>query len=246
MKRLVATIAAAVAVAAAACSALFAPAVAATQTLTLHYQTRPPYSSPRADGDVEGLVATPAALALGRAGIEFRWTLTPSQRQLALIQAGRGLHCGVGWFRTDERAARGRFSAPLYRDRPLGALVRDEVAVSGSPKASQWLAEARLRLLVKDGYSYGEFFDRHIAAAAQPPLRTHVDPPQMSRMLRLGRADWMVVTPEEAAVLGGDGLRLVAFADAPEGPTRHLYCSADVPAEWLARIDRALEANLAR
>lgn len=220
---------------------------AGAQTLTLHFQNRPPYSATRPDGNVEGLVATPAAIALARAGIEFRWALTPSQRQLALIQSGQGRHCGIGWFRTDERAARGRFSLPLYRDRPPGALVRQDLAIGAHPRAAEWLAEGRHRLLVKDGYSYGEAFDRWIAQAPAATLvRTHVDPPQMSLMLRSGRADWMVVAPEEAAVLGGDGLKLVIFADVPAGPTRHLYCSQDVPAEWMARIDRGLDAAAAR
>ena len=35
-----------------------------------------------------------------------------------------GLHCGIGWFRNAERAALGKFSKPLYRDRPFGALAQ--------------------------------------------------------------------------------------------------------------------------
>ena len=68
----------------------------------------------------------------------------------------------------------------------------------------------------------------------------------MSLMLRSGRADWMVVAPEEAAVLGGQGLKLVTFSDMPAGPARHLYCSAGVPTEWIARVDRALDAGASR
>ena len=219
--------------------------VAGAQTLTLHYQERPPYSSARPDGGVDGLVATPAAAALQRAGIDFRWTLTPSQRQLALIQSGQGLHCGIGWFRSDERAARGRFSAPLYRDQPLGAIVREEFAPSAPVRVADWLADPRLRLLIKEGYSYGEVVDRLIAGAVAAPARTSVDPLQMGRMRRSGRADWMIVAPEEAAVLGGAGLRLVTFSDVPVGPARHLYCSTDVPSAWLARIDRALDGAMA-
>jgi polar amino acid transport system substrate-binding protein len=218
------------------------PAAALAQTLTLHYQERPPYSSTQADGQVIGLVAAPAAAALERAGIAFRWALTPSQRQLALIQSGRGQHCGVGWFRTDERADKGQFSAALYRDHPLAALVRSDAALPAGASAAALLQAGHLRLLVKDGYSYGPALDRLIAAQTVAPQRTSVDPPQMAQMLRSGRADWMIVAPEEAAVLGGTGLRLHTLADAPQGSTRHLYCSTDVPTDWLARIDRALPA----
>jgi hypothetical protein len=55
----------------------------------------------------------------------------------------------------------------------------------------------------------------------------------------------MIVAPEEAAVLGGPGLRRLTLTDAPAGPTRHLYCGSTVPAGWLARIDEALQATAA-
>jgi polar amino acid transport system substrate-binding protein len=210
------------------------------QPLVLHFQERPPYSSRQSDGSVVGLVATPAAAALQRAGIEFRWELTPSQRQLALIQGGRGLQCGLGWFRNDERARLGRFSEALYRDKALAALVRDGVAVPPQPSAEELLAGAPLRLLVKDGYSYGPLLDGLIAAHPRAVSKTHVDPPQMSQMLRSGRADWMIVAPEEAEVLGGQGLKLLPLKDLPAGQTRHLYCTFEVPADLLQRFDRAL------
>jgi hypothetical protein len=216
---------------------------AGAQTLTLHYQERPPYSATRADGGVEGLVADPASQALQQAGIPFQWTLTPSQRQIALIQSGSGLHCGVGWFKTNERAQRGQFSAMLYQDQALAALARVDTLPATAASAHALLQDRHLRLLVKDGYSYGASFDRLIAQATRAPLRTNVDPPQMSRMLDSGRADWMIVAPEEAAVLARRGLHLVRLSDASDGPARYLYCSADVPAAWMAGIDKALAAR---
>ena len=64
----------------------------------------------------------------------------------------------------------------------------------------------------------------------------------MARMLASDRADWMLVAPEEAEMLTAPDLRLLPLVDEPRGQTRHLYCSRAVPAEWMARIDRALAA----
>lgn len=217
------------------------PDAALSPGLTLHYQERPPYSATTSDGSVQGLVAGPAAEALQRAGIPFRWTRTPSQRQLAMVQSGSGLQCGVGWFRNPERAARGQFSAALHQDQPLAALARADAVETETATAQALLASRTLRLLIKDGYSYGPFLDGLIVSAARVPLRTSVEPTQMSKMLVSRRADWMIVAPEEAAVLTQRGLRLTRLTDAPDGPTRHLYCSADVPADWMARIDSALQ-----
>ncbi|MGL6111639.1 MAG: hypothetical protein ACRC2B_16225 [Rubrivivax sp.] len=233
--------------------ALGAPhrAQAQAQALTLHYQERAPYSTTQADGTVSGLTATPAATAMQQAAVAFVWARTPSQRQLALIQEGDGLHCGVGWFRNPERSALGKFSKPLYRDRPYGALARADSRLRTSLRAEQALGQAGEVLLVKEGYSYGPLLDRMIAQRTPAPVKTSVETVQMVRMLLAGRASWMIVAPEESQVLlhdagnAGADLRGVAFTDMPAGETRHLYCNHAVPDAWLARIDQAL-AGLAR
>lgn len=221
--------------------------LAAPPALTLHYQERPPYSTLEADGRVSGLVATPAARALERAGIAYRWERTPAQRQLALIQHGEGLHCGVGWFRNPERDAAGRFNAqPLYRDRPFAALVRADTLWPAGRGAADALAQRTARLLVKDGFSYGAVLDALIARSAAPIVRTPAELDAMARMVAAGRADWMIVAPEEAPALlarvpdGGRTLRLVRLGDVPAGEARHLYCNRAVPADWLAHVDAAL------
>jgi hypothetical protein len=221
---------------------------AQAQGLTLHYHERAPYSATTADGGAAGLVATPAAQALQTAGIPFTWARTPSQRQLALIQEGSGLHCGVGWFQNPERAALGKFSRALYRDQPLGAVVRSDSRVRAGLRVEQALALPGEVLLVKEGYSYGPEIDRLLAAREPAPARTAAETAQMLRMLLGGRASWMFAAPEEAGVLlaeagpAAGGLRRVGFAGAPPGQSRHLYCSRAVPDAWIARIDQALAA----
>ena len=116
---------------------LCATAGAQAQALTLHYQERAPYSTTQPDGSVVGLTATPAAQALQQAGLAFAWVRTPSQRQLALIQDGDGLHCGLGWFRNAERSAKGKFSKALYRDQPFGALARSDSSLRSGMSGEQ-------------------------------------------------------------------------------------------------------------
>ena len=222
-----------------------APALA--QTPTIHYQERVPYSSTQANGTVAGLTAKPAALALQRAGLSATWARTPSQRQLALIQEGEGLHCGLGWFLNAERMALGRFSKALYRDRPFGALVRNDSSLRSGISGEEAMAARTEVLLVKEGYSYGARLDRLIAQRVPAPAGTSVDTTQMARMLMAGRASWMIVGAEEAEALRLEpgiaaALRVVTFADMPAGETRHLYCNHAVPEAWLARFDQALPA----
>ena len=231
--------------AAAAAFSLWAGAAHA-QTLTLHYMERAPYSVTAADGRVGGLTATPAALALAQARVPFVWKRTPGQRQLALIQEGSGLHCGVGWFRNAERRAHGKFSKALYRDQPFGVLARGDSGLRAGMRATDAMALPGETLLAKEGYSYGPVLDPLLAQRRAPTLHTSAETGQMVRMLLAGRASWMIVTPEEAQALLDEAaapahaLRVAALADMPPGETRHLYCNHAVPDAWLAAIDLAL------
>ena len=241
------TVAAAVLASALAPALAHGPAAPAA-VLTLHYQERPPYSQGGADGHVSGLLAMPAARACQKAQLTCQWSRTPGQRQLALIQAGHGWDCGLGWYRNPEREALGRFSAPLYQDRPYMALARRGTPWDEQRSLTRLLADPALPLLVKEGYSYGALLDGLIARHAGQVRRTSAENQQMARMLEAGRAGWMIVAPEEAEVLlaepGAGGaplqLQLHPLPGVPAGQTRHLYCNKAVPEAVIERLNRAL------
>jgi hypothetical protein len=212
----------------------------------IHYQSRPPYSQEGASGAV-GLLADPVAAALQRAGIAFTWVKTPGQRQLSLIQAGRGAHCGLGWFRNAEREALGKFTRPVYQDRPFMALTRRDGGGAPNQPLASLLGAGGPAVLVKDGYSYGAVLDALIAQQPSAVRRTSAESVQMALMIDAGRAAWMIVAPEEAEVLlqqmpeVARRLQLVAVAGMPDGNTRHLYCSQAVSDALITQINRALD-----
>lgn len=216
--------------------------------LLLHYQDRPPYTQGHSDGSVRGLLATPVAAALSRAGVAWRWVQTPAQRQLAIVQNGTGPDCAIGWFRNPQREAVGKFSRALYRDRPLAALARRSAALPNPSSLDDLLRSASLRLLVKDGFSYGARVDRLLQTLPAPRVTTTSETHLHVGMLLAGRADWMLVAPEEAEVLlsqagaRAESLQVVPLSDMDAGSERHLYCSPAVPDALLQRIDAALQA----
>lgn len=213
--------------------------------LRLLYQERPPYTMHKSGGAVEGLLAEPVQQAAARAGIVVRWELTPSQRQLLLVQTGQEPVCGVGWFRNPEREKLGRFSRPLYRDLPMGGLVRADVALADGQSLQAMLASPLLTVLSKEGYSYGAEIDRWLTQLPGRRVSTGSEPAQLVRMLMAGRADMLLVAPEEGQLLmagvAPGQLRMVRFADVGPGLDRHLYCNFSVAPELLRRIDRELE-----
>jgi len=213
--------------------------------LRLLYQERPPYSAQLAGGAVGGLLAAPVQQALARAGIVARWELTPSQRQLLLVQTGQEPVCALGWFRNPEREKLGRFSRPLYSDLPMGGLVRADVALLDGQSLQSLLASPLVSVLTKEGFSYGAEIDRWLAQLPGRRVSTGSEPLQLTRMLLAGRADMLLVAPEEGQLLIASvppgQLRMVRFSDVGPGLDRHLYCNFSVAPELLRRLDRELE-----
>lgn len=222
-------------------------APAKSAILTIHYHARVPYYVESA-GDVIGLCVDPVKDALKDAGIPFQWQQTPPMRQLLLLQKHPGNDCMLGWFKTPERKRFARFSHPIYQDRPAIAVMRrDDHRVPAHATLNGVLNDRRLRLLRKNGYSYGEVLDAMIDRARPPQIVTTGDDRTMLKMISLDRADYMFIAEVEAEALirtGGlprDGFRYVYFSDMPPGNKRYLMCSNAVARRTLDRINDALE-----
>jgi len=214
--------------------------------IDLLYQDRPPYYLPQPGRQPPvGLVIDPLRRALDRTGLPHRWVLTPAVRQLLMVESGEHLVCGVGWFRSPAREARGQFSAPLYRGQHLAMIARRDAPLHEGMSLREAL-DSPARLLVKQGYSVGAELD---ALLAERPGRATLgsgEVGQLLRMLQAGHADWMPAAPEEVqAQLQRDAsreqtLQLLHFSDPPVIVPRHLYCNKAVPAAWLERLGAAL------
>ncbi len=228
-------------------AALWASQVSlAQEAITLHYYERPPYTVAQGDGSATGLTADVAAKVLTRAGIPFTWSLMPAKRQLAIIEHNTGRDCGIGWFRNPQREAFGTFSHPIYRDRPPVAIVRDGFEPQADSLA-QLLQRPGVRVLVKEGLTYGGYINDLLKTAKAHVSPVTVEQPQLVRMIAAGRADIMFAPREEADVLvtrhesGPYSVHIVGFADVPAGDQRYLYCSKQVDSATMAKLNAAID-----
>lgn len=229
-----------------ACLLLALAPARADERITLHFNERPPYMVPGADGSASGLTATPARQAFAAAGIAVRWAQTPTTRQLAVIRDNEGLDCAIGWFRKPDREAFAKFSKPIYRDRPTVVLAH--AAFAAERQLADLLRRPGVTVLVKDNFSYGPMIDALLAEKRASVLRTSAENQQMVRMVAERRVDMMFAAEEEAQHLlslagnAAQGLRVLHFDDVPSGERRHLMCSKRVPDALLDRLNAAIPA----
>lgn len=209
----------------------------------VHYHERTPYMTKTGEG-IKGLTADRVSLVLNRSGIDYEWRQTPPKRQLELAKEGAGRDIFLGWFKNPEREEFARFSVPLYQDRPTIAVARTGTLDPDYEYAlADVLSSPRLRLLLRDGYSYGKVLDAMIRESARNRVVTTVDNIAMLKMIRFARAEYFFITVEEASVaieasaLPRNDFVFIHFADMPPGNIRYLMYSKKVDAAVIKRID---------
>lgn len=227
-------------------SGLVSPMFASAQ-VALHYNERPPYLVSK-DGQLTGLTGSPAVAAFTAAGIPFTLHSTPSARQLVVIKENSGADCGVGWFKNEEREGYGKFTKPIYQDKPQIALTSAKnTKVKDGETVESILGNKGLTLLVKQGYSYGKTLDAMIAKLQPTSNAVTGENVQMLKMIHAERADYMFIAPEEADGLIAAGginpaeIRKANFSNAPHGESRYILCSKGVSDEIITKLNNAIK-----
>ena len=217
----------------------------AEEVILLSYYERAPYAVRLANGEVTGLTAGPAAAAFQRAGIRFQWQSIPAKRQLVQIERANTLECGVGWYKTTERASVGKFTEPIYRDKPTVAVARFNFNPTERTLAAL-AANPSVRILIKSGLTYGRDVPGILATAKAKVQVITGEQSALARMVAADRADFVLSPNEEAMLLianvetGASRLKVLKFDDVVAGDTRHIWCSKKVSDDTIAKLNQAI------
>ena len=223
--------------------------VKAQSPIQLYYFDRAPYAVTDNQGEVSGLCATPAANAFKQAGIPFQWKKMPFKRQLVTIKHNKKMACGVGWFKNPEREEFARFTDEIYQDKPAITISKKgNQALAQHSDLKALLSNKKVKLLVKDGFSYGAYIDGLIKnydpEVVVVATSTNI---QMLQMILAGRADYYFTSEEEAEyIIMNAGyevsqFQLQHYSDMPAGNRRYITCSQQVTPEIIDLLNRALK-----
>lgn len=172
---------------------------AANNEINLHYNERPPYLI-TVNNELTGLTSATAIAVFQKAKVPYNLTITPTARQMDLIKTNLSSDCAIGWFKNPDRESFAKFTLPIYQDRPQIALTQKKnKKIGADPRSVQsLLANKNLLILVKKGYSYGAFFDELIDKYHPTNMATVAKNTVMIRQIEESRADYMLISPEEA------------------------------------------------
>ncbi|MFA6009444.1 MAG: transporter substrate-binding domain-containing protein [Desulfobacteraceae bacterium] len=218
--------------------------------ISLHYHERAPYSYATLNG-VSGLTATPAENAFRKAGIQFKWVLSPAKRQFVAIENNTECDCAIGWFKNAEREKIVFYTEPIYQDKAIIAIARAaNDLVKSNRTVESVLSNPKLILGTKIGYSYGLFLDSKIAQIKPVIDTTTGENIVILKKIYGKRNDYFFIAQEEAdSLIKTSGLpkssfKYVTFSNMPEGEKRFIICSKKVGSAIIEKINMAiLEQN---
>ena len=217
--------------------------------ITVAWRDRPPYYYTE-NGVDKGAVLISSKQVFADAGVAAHFVKMPSKRIWATFLAHASNFCTIGWYRLPEREAYAQFSLPILSDPPQIVLVAPSAvaAVDRHGTLSALLADPHLSLGLVDGISYGPQFDARIRASAnQVQVRT-VDAASMMRMVAAGRFSFTISDVDDWRYASAHDATLKPavrrdYPDMPAGLKRYIMCTKDVPADSMARLNRAIEAR---
>ncbi len=214
--------------------------------ISVHYNERVPYLQTTPRG-VKGLTADPVNLAFEKAGISFQWKKTPSKRQMAVLKMNEGCDCLVGWFKNPEREKFAKYTRHIYQDKPQIALIRaDNRKLKNGVSVDDILSNRNLKLLVKDGYSYGDFLDKKISQNNPNLTKVVYENMKMLELIHRNRYDYFFITPEEAnGLIKASGFpkqnfKYIIFSEMSTGEKRYILCSKQVQDSLIEKLNEAI------
>jgi len=222
-------------------------ASSATTSLTVAWRNKPPLHY-KENGVEQGILLERARQVFAVAGIPTTFIEEPSKRIWATFASGAPSYCSIGWYRLPERELIVQFSEVFHTDRPHTILVAPAAIekVRTHRSLASLLTDKDLTLGVVDGVSYGPQLDAMIKTTANRVERKTLEPAPMARMVGANRMSFMFIDRDDWEYLSQHDESVheatqVDFPDLPPGLNRYIVCSKDVPAETMAKINKAIE-----
>jgi polar amino acid transport system substrate-binding protein len=220
-------------------------------TITLPWTERQPFQYIDNDGKLKGILYNLGEQIFTKAGIRSQWAETPANRIIRELEENTERQCLVGWFKTPEREKIAKITLPIYQDKPLRGIIRADNKSVRIKTASALFADASIKVLIKQGYSYGVQLDELIASRNGQNIERSVgDHTRLVRMLREQRTDLLFLTQEEidhytaTAPDFAKDFKVINFTDLPSGNFRHILCSKRVPDATIEKLNQAIKATI--
>ncbi len=216
------------------------------QTITLGYNSYPPYKIKLTDDKAGGLVLAPFEDAFTKAGLAFVWQEMPHARQIAQVRYNTSKFCAVGMYKTPEREAFGKYTNVIYKASPFLVVTNRQSENGDSRPSLNELFGSRVNSVVLVlSKSYGSELDTLIESARSTVSYADNDL-MIINMLAHNHGQYTLFEYDKIDYFRKSGVwddsRLVSYSpkDAPRGENWYAICSKKVDDATIEKINKFL------
>jgi len=217
------------------------------ESLTVYYETRPPFMFLE-NNELKGSFGAQATAAFKNAGIAFTLSEAPVARQQLIISSNKEPACAVGFYWTSTRAKSGKYTLAIAHGSPQGIIFRDDnPKLASTNSIASLFSNPDISIVLRNGYSYGETLDNMLQKAKAQILRPPEDSHGRVKLVFRGIVDAALFAPDEAEYqikqfnAQPNTLKFRQFYDSPEGKLRYIYCSKMVDDQIIAKVNQAIK-----
>jgi len=218
------------------------------EPITIGYVNRIPYFYMDQGGKFTGVMAKPVTAAFKKAGIPYKLRELPAKRILIYLKNRRPNFCSMGWYKNPEREKFATYSLPVYRNKSRIAVTRhDNDLIISNKTLAEVFKIPGIKLLKKDGYSYGKFIDQQIAMHEPETIITTMENDQMLKLVFCSKSIYFFLSEEEADALipmagyNPSDFKYIHFSDVPVGLIRYVLFSKQVDPAIVEKINLAIK-----
>tara|TARA_R110000868_G_scaffold132381_9_gene343351 strand:- start:5162 stop:5788 length:627 start_codon:yes stop_codon:yes gene_type:complete len=206
------------------------------------YYERPPLYFTAEDGTPSGKMVDHLNAKLQTTKYKIKYQVIPPKRQFLKIEANNEPICGLGWFKNASREKTGKFSISLLKDKPLVIVAHKDIPFKDNQSIKDFFFRTDLKFLKKDGFSYGKELDELEKKYNVLKHIVTVSTENMVRMLMLRKQYYTFLDVDEIEYIFNKDpslkkdIHYTRFNETPDGNHRYLYCTKQVPDEFINSI----------
>ena len=217
------------------------------ETLTVYFVERIPYFYTDGNGNFRGIVTDRVKLVFEKAGIFYKFKPLPVKRHMMYLKDNKSKFCTIGWYKNEERLKIAKYSEHIYQNKTRIALAAaDNDKIESGHTVDDIFQNRKLILLLREGYSYGNFIDGKIREHNPVRVKKLYTADHMIKIILSQRADYYFTSEEEADALipkAGfvkEDFKYVRFSNMPTGLKRYILYSRKVEDDLIKKVDETI------
>ena len=226
---------------------IFALNIFAKSIVKIYYFERPPYYFTDSTGKESGFLNEITKEIFKEANINTQFISMPSKRILYLLEKNIAA-CSPGWFFTEERNRKFKYTFPIYTSKPIIAVVNSEKWKRSVNHCSiDELFYMNLKFGLISGFRYNKKLEKILKKYPENINRYTVKVDNLIMMVAFKRIDCTFISYENAEIFIekhgnlSKKIKIIFLDEIKTGEKRYIICSKNISDKIIKMLNSVIE-----